>query len=248
MNIEKAHTEKLTRLSNLILKRIEKEIEPSLEKNLARLIHLLSDIEKSNNFLLLQKAEMAFVAMTKSKPNLELAELLIEDLEDRLSVNIKVGNFLWRSLFTLNSPLSIVLFGIFVTTILGHIAVFLGYKLLNEMMISLNLQFPLILITVLSAGWGSVLSMATRLTNAETKFYDVNDHRVLFLTGFFKPIIGVIFSLFISALVMSGFIPLNMNGGNDKYIFAIIGFLSGFSERFAKDIISKTEKSVLSKE
>lgn len=248
MNIEKAHTEKLTRLSNLILKRIEKEIEPSLEKNLARLIHLLSDIEKSNNFLLLQKAEMAFVAMTKSKPNLELAELLIEDLEDRLSVNVKVGSFLWRSLFTLNSPLSIVLFGIFVTTILGHIAVFLGYKLLNEMMISLNLQFPLILITVLSAGWGSVLSMATRLTNAETKFYDVNDHRVLFLTGFFKPIIGVIFSLFISALVMSGFIPLNMNGGNDKYIFAIIGFLSGFSERFAKDIISKTEKSVLSKE
>ncbi|MBP9164020.1 MAG: hypothetical protein KBF99_12615 [Leptospiraceae bacterium] len=248
MNIEKAHTEKLTRLSNLILKRIEKEIEPSLEKNLARLIHLLSDIEKSNNFLLLQKAEMAFVAMTKSKPNLELAELLIEDLEDRLSVNVKVGSFLWRSLFTLNSPLSIVLFGIFVTTILGHIAFFLGYKLLNEMMISLNLQFPLILITVLSAGWGSVLSMATRLTNAETKFYDVNDHRVLFLTGFFKPIIGVIFSLFISALVMSGFIPLNMNGGNDKYIFAIIGFLSGFSERFAKDIISKTEKSVLSKE
>ena len=77
MNTEKAHTEKLTRLSNLMLKRIEKEIEPSLEKNLARLIHLLSDIEKSNNFLLLQKAEMAFVAMTKSKPNLELAELLI---------------------------------------------------------------------------------------------------------------------------------------------------------------------------
>ena len=248
MNTEKAHTEKLTRLSNLMLKRIEKEIEPSLEKNLARLIHLLSDIEKSNNFLLLQKAEMAFVAMTKSKPNLELAELLIEDLEDRLSVNVKVGSFLWRSLFTLNSPLSIVLFGIFVTTILGHIVVFLGYKLLNEMMLSLDLQLPLILITVLSAGWGSVLSMATRLTNAETKFYDVNDHRVLFLTGFFKPIISVIFSLFISALVMSGFIPLNMNGGNDKYLFAIIGFLSGFSERFAKDIISKTEKSVLSKE
>ena len=248
MNTEKAHTEKLTRLSNLMLKRIEKEIEPSLEKNLARLIHSLSDIEKSNNFLLLQKAEMAFVAMTKSKPNLELAELLIEDLEDRLSVNVKVGSFLWRSLFTLNSPLSIVLFGIFVTTILGHIVVFLGYKLLNEMMLSLDLQLPLILITVLSAGWGSVLSMATRLTNAETKFYDVNDHRVLFLTGFFKPIIGVIFSLFISALVMSGFIPLNMNGGNDKYLFAIIGFLSGFSERFAKDIISKTEKSVLSKE
>jgi hypothetical protein len=141
-----------------------------------------------------------------------------------------------------------VLFGIFVTTVIGHIFVFLGYKLLNDLVASLNLQLPLILITVLSAGWGSVLSMATRLTNAETKFYDVNDHRVLFLTGFFKPIIGVIFSIFISALVMSGFIPLNINTDNDKYLFAIIGFLSGFSERFAKDIISKTEKSILSKE
>lgn len=248
MNIERAHTEKLTRLSNLMLKRLEKEIDPSLEKNLARLIHLLSDIEKSNNFLLLQKAEMAFVSMTKTKPNLELAEMLILDLEDRLSVNVKVGSFLWKSLFTLNSPLSIVLFGIFVTTVIGHIFVFLGYKLLNDLVASLNLQLPLILITVLSAGWGSVLSMATRLTNAETKFYDVNDHRVLFLTGFFKPIIGVIFSIFISALVMSGFIPLNINTDNDKYLFAIIGFLSGFSERFAKDIISKTEKSILSKE
>jgi hypothetical protein len=248
MNIERAHTEKLTRLSNLMLKRLEKEIDPSLEKNLARLIHLLSDIEKSNNFLLLQKAEMAFVSMTKTKPNLELAEMLILDLEDRLSVNVKVGSFLWKSLFTLNSPLSIVLFGIFVTTVIGHIFVFLGYKLLNDLVASLNLQLPLILITVLSAGWGSVLSMATRLTNAESKFYDVNDHRVLFLTGFFKPIIGVIFSIFISALVMSGFIPLNINTDNDKYLFAIIGFLSGFSERFAKDIISKTEKSILSKE
>lgn len=248
MNIERAHTEKLTRLSNLMLKRLEKEIDPSLEKNLARLIHLLSDIEKSNNFLLLQKAEMAFVSMTKTKPNLELAEMLILDLEDRLSVNVKVGSFLWKSLFTLNSPLSIVLFGIFVTTVIGHIFVFLGYKLLNDLVASLNLQLPLILITVLSAGWGSVLSMATRLTNAEAKFYDVNDHRVLFLTGFFKPIIGVIFSIFISALVMSGFIPLNINTDNDKYLFAIIGFLSGFSERFAKDIISKTEKSILSKE
>lgn len=248
MNIEKAHTEKLTRLSNLMLKRLEKEIDPSLEKNLARLIHLLSDIEKSNNFLLLQKAEMAFISMTKPKPNLELAELLILDLEDRLSVNVKVGSFLWKSVFTLNSPLSIVLFGIFVTTVIGHIFVFLGYKLLNDLVASLNLQLPLILITVLSAGWGSVLSMATRLTNAESKFYDVNDHRVLFLTGFFKPIIGVIFSIFISALVMSGFIPLNINTENDKYLFAIIGFLSGFSERFAKDIISKTEKSILSKE
>jgi hypothetical protein len=153
MNIERAHTEKLTRLSNLMLKRLEKEIDPSLEKNLARLIHLLSDIEKSNNFLLLQKAEMAFVSMTKTKPNLELAEMLILDLEDRLSVNVKVGSFLWKSLFTLNSPLSIVLFGIFVTTVIGHIFVFLGYKLLNDLVASLNLQLPLILITVLSAGW-----------------------------------------------------------------------------------------------
>ena len=51
MNIEKAHTEKLNKLSSEILKKLEKEIDPSLEKDLGRLIQLLSDIEKSNNFL-----------------------------------------------------------------------------------------------------------------------------------------------------------------------------------------------------
>ena len=56
MNIEKAHTEKLNLLSAQILKKLEKEIEPNLEKDLGRLIQILSDIEKSNNFLLIQKA------------------------------------------------------------------------------------------------------------------------------------------------------------------------------------------------
>ena len=71
MNIEKAHTEKLNKLSSEILKKLEKEIDPSLEKDLGRLIQLLSDIEKSNNFLLLQKAEMALLTITKEKPNME---------------------------------------------------------------------------------------------------------------------------------------------------------------------------------
>ena len=248
MNIEKAHTEKLNLLSAQILKKLEKEIEPNLEKDLGRLIQILSDIEKSNNFLLIQKAEMALISLTKPKPNLELASMLLTDLEDRLSINVKLGNFLVKSLFTLNSPLSIVLFGMFITTVMGHIVVFLGYTFLHEMMSNLKLKLPLVLITVLSAGWGSLLSMATRLTNSESKFYDINDHRILFLTGFFKPIIGIIFSLFVTALVMSGFIPLNITIENDKYIFAIIGFLSGFSERFAKDIISRAEKSISIKE
>ncbi|MBP7281872.1 MAG: hypothetical protein KBA66_09860 [Leptospiraceae bacterium] len=248
MNIEKAHTEKLNKLSSEILKKLEKEIDPSLEKDLGRLIQLLSDIEKSNNFLLLQKAEMALLTITKEKPNMELAAMLLNDLENRLSIDIKLGKFFFESFFRLNTPLSIVLFGMFITSVMGHIVVFLGYTFLHDVVSSLDLRLPLVLITVLSAGWGSLLSMATRLTNSEAKFYDVNDHRILFLTGFFKPIIGVIFSMFVSALVMSGFIPLNITPENDKYLFAIIGFLSGFSERFAKDIISKTEKSISLKE
>ena len=248
MNIEKQHTEKLLVLSKKITKRIELEIDPSLEKILSRLINLLTDIEKSNDFILIEKAEMAFVALGKKKYNLELATEIIIDLESRLSININTLSFLYDFTFRLNSPLSIILFGIAVNTILGHIVLILGYSYFESFTNHLNLEIATVMITALSGGWGAVISIGSRLHNLQSRFYDVTDHRILFLTGFFKPVIGVFFAIFVSALILSGFIPIMIPKENFKFFFAALAFISGFSERFAKDIISKAEKSILSKD
>jgi DNA-binding XRE family transcriptional regulator len=243
-SIEKEHTDRLNKLCAMIAKSLEKEIPQEIEEPLGKVIGTLSEIEKSNSFLLLQKAEMAVICLTKPKPNLQLANDIIKDLENRLSMNINAFTFLFDYFARLNSPLSIVLFGLMVTTVFGHIILILGFNYFHNMISSLQLEIDLVLITVLSGGWGSVISIATRLSNFESKFYDINDHRILFLTGFFKPIIGVIFAIFVSAVIMSGFLPIAVPETNQKYFFAVIGFISGFSERFAKDIISKTKKRV----
>ena len=243
---EKKHTDKLLELSTKITKRLEKNIEPNLEPSLAKLIKLLTDIEKSNDFILIEKAEMVFIALTKQNPNLELANQILDDLEDRLSININIFRFLFELLTKLNSPLSIILIGIIINTIFGHLVVIYGYTHLQLLSNHLNLDFTIVLITALAGGWGSVISLASRIHNLQARFYDVTDHRILFLTGFFKPIIGVMFALFISALIFSGFIPLAIPKENYKFFFGALGFISGFSERFAKDIISKTEKKILS--
>lgn len=245
--IEKKHTEKLFILTSKINKRLQLDIDPTIEKNLSRLIKLLTDIEKSNDFVLVEKAEMVFTSLTKKKPNLELASEILNDLEDRLSINIGILNFLYNFIFKLNSPLSILLLGIGVNTILGHLVVIIGYTFFKNVTTELNLDITIVLITALSGGWGAVISIGVRLHNLQNRFYDIIDHRVLFLTGFFKPVIGVFFAVFAAAFFMSGFIPISIKPESYKYFFASLGFLSGFSERFAKDIISRAEKTIIEK-
>jgi hypothetical protein len=246
-SLEKKHNEKLFSLTSKINKRLQLDLDPSIEKNFSRLIRLLTDIEKSNDFILIEKAEMVYSSISKKKPNLELANEILNDLEDRLSINIGILNFLYNFIFKLNSPLSILLLGIGVNTLLGHLVVILGYTFFKDLTSQLNLDITIVLVTALAGGWGAVISIGVRLHNLQNRFYDVIDHRVLFLTGFFKPVIGVFFAIFAAAFFMSGFIPISIKPESYKYFFASLGFVSGFSERFAKDIITKAEKTLTEK-
>jgi hypothetical protein len=68
----------------------------------------------------------------------------------------------------------------------------------------------------------------------------------LFFTGFFKPIIGTAFALFVFATLKAGLIPLAIDESVEGlYFFAALAFVSGFSERFAKDIAERAEQTVV---
>lgn len=118
-----------------------------------------------------------------------------------------------------------------------------------------------LLVIVSAAFLGGVVSIATRLS----EFAQVRglDPFAMFWTAFLKPLIGVTLSLFILAalsgeIVGLGFLgkdPLGLAennqaiaiGGTGKltaktaYILWVIGFLAGFSERFAGDFVQRTE-------
>jgi hypothetical protein len=68
----------------------------------------------------------------------------------------------------------------------------------------------------------------------------------LFFTGFFKPVIGMSFALFVFTVISSGILPISVAEEKSRYFFAALGFVSGFSERFASDVASRTEKAISS--
>ena len=105
---------------------------------------------------------------------------------------------------------------------------------------------------------GGVISIATRLREF-SRVRDL-DPAAMFWTATLKPLIGVVLSWFLLAAlggdIMSfGFLgnnPLGLSDDNatpelpDKvmYVFWVLGFLAGFSERFAWDFIDRTQRVV----
>lgn len=118
-----------------------------------------------------------------------------------------------------------------------------------------------LLIIVSAAFLGGVVSIATRLS----EFAQVRglDPFAMFWTALLKPLIGVTLSVFILAALSGEIVGLGFLGKdplglvqNDRaiaigdagtvtaktaYILWVIGFLAGFSERFASDFVQRTE-------
>lgn len=94
---------------------------------------------------------------------------------------------------------------------------------------------------------GSIISILTRIEEYQNKDYD--DSILPIAIGAFKPLIGASFGILLFTISCSTVSPLqiaeNANRPETKgFTFFSLAFIVGFSERFAKDIISRTEGSL----
>ena len=55
---------------------------------------------------------------------------------------------------------------------------------------------------------------------------------------------GAIMVLFIFAILSSGLIPVVIQQDKAQYFFAALSFVAGFSERFAQDVVARTESAL----
>lgn len=65
----------------------------------------------------------------------------------------------------------------------------------------------------------------------------------MFLVGFTRPILGILFAMFIYVVIGAGLIPLVV--AQPSFFWAAVAFVAGFSERFAPDVASRTESTIL---
>src|SRR5262249_21172930 len=105
-------------------------------------------------------------------------------------------------------------------------------------------QAPAIGLVVLAAMGGASVSIISRLGDvAELVVFDPLH---LFVSATLKPIAASLFAISIYAVLASKFVTvsgLEIIGG-PQYIVWVIGFLAGFSERFAPDFVNRIENAM----
>ncbi|MEL6491726.1 MAG: hypothetical protein AAFQ95_17350 [Cyanobacteria bacterium J06621_3] len=110
-----------------------------------------------------------------------------------------------------------------------------------------NTSFSLILLAIAMGALGSTISVIVRAnTFIQQAQKNEND---LFLTGFFRPFVGMSFAIFCVALVEAGIFSgiFDLSGRKDAdraYFYVAIAFVAGFSERLVRDVVVKTEDTL----
>jgi hypothetical protein len=216
---------------------------------LARLINLTSRldlVEKGEG--LYNQATLAATLLQKQPGSVSSVALILDDIDYATSRN---------------SPIYTVMRGLIWSTaclFLGAIVVF-G---LSSMIYSLSsgqswyqvVTGPyLVFITspiVVSAFFGvlgSVVSILLRLSEFEKATR--RSRQFLKMTGAMLPLVGAIFACVTCALFASGIINFSFATGDsgvraieNPYFYVVIGFLSGFSERFTKGLLGSAETIV----
>jgi len=142
-----------------------------------------------------------------------------------------------------------VALGALCTTVIG--LVLIGYVLAQRTGTLFHLHPQIIVGTTVPAFLGAVVSILARLRDFDTSRNA--DLKLLFLTAFFKPYIGMITGLFIVSALAIGIgqvQDINLAPASQEnwptpkvfYLLYVVGFLAGFSERLATDFIDMAEE------
>ncbi len=98
--------------------------------------------------------------------------------------------------------------------------------------------------SLICGGVGAAVSVMWRMINGNLTVRHEVGRRTIFTVGVFRPITGALFGLLVFALIQSGLLPFTIQPENPLFFYSVIGFLAGFSERFAPDMLQMTEKQL----
>ncbi len=220
------------------------EVSKELQQELAALVTLIPGTREHLGSEQLQLLRSAVRALLGEKPNFtyarELKGVLQKSIRDKTSP-------LRLSLWQRESPSILVVIGLgLFAYLVAPLALWVMPRLIQwggrSPGAGLSIE-DLVLITVIGA-LGSVTSIMVRLQDFDARANIKPGVLVLF--GFFKPIIGMFFALFSYTLFNAGLLPaVQIPEGKDIYFYMTLAFITGFSERFAGDIISQVQQRAL---
>lgn len=210
----------------------------------ARLIGLLPVLRLRGELQWAMNAEIAAEQLLAKPPDLPLAKRIVDDLSWRAGIVRSWGTYsLWCGLaaFFILAVLLTFLGTAYVLPALSS-AVGVPDRFKLDTIVG-GLPIIVYLLVALFGGLGSVASIATRSQELNSGPEPVRPGG-LFIVGLTKPVIGVIFALFVGAVIQAEFLPLKPSDGVKPFFLIAIAFIAGFSERFASDVATRIQGSV----
>ncbi len=214
-------------VDELIDRLFEQELNGGLpveiQNEVARLLNLVHDVEKSEQKRLIKSIKFAIAALLVDPANLQLAKQIRKDVTERV-----------RAVPVLRG------LGLAVVVVAGLLPAGLALLPTTPKEI-LGFDSASLLLVIIGGALGSVISILTRIRD-----FVLVPERSTFWTGLFRPIIGIGSALFLFFVLSAGLVPTEVPEANGPAFFAAIAFTAGFSERLARDVARRTEDGVSS--
>jgi hypothetical protein len=103
-----------------------------------------------------------------------------------------------------------------------------------------------LLIASLGAGGvGGLVSVMSRMTFGGLKLNPQSATASLVLLGAFRPVVGAVFAAAVHVLVLGGLIPIAVPSDPPRAAYFVLGlgFIAGFSERWAQDMLASPQQT-----
>jgi hypothetical protein len=207
-------------------------VDPDVQELLGQLATTLPYLPRLKSAEInVAQAELAIRALLSPSPERQFAETISRELVRR----VEVYRSPLRSIVHGRTPATFVLLGV-----LAHAVVLTGVVVVLRRSIPCVPGSACWARMVVAGAVGGATSLLTRLNElaALSRWSSEGDPLQLFYTGLLKPVIGIVAGLFAYAAVSTGLITIHVpgQGATADVFYTALAFLSGFSERFAKDL------------
>ncbi len=204
---------------------------------LARLTFLSRILSETNTVGCFREAYFATMLLKQRADTTEI-EAVLDDLEFASSRNTPIRTVMHGVQTFALGTVAVIIIGLILYVSLARVFAF-SWKEIEQNLISFVCH-PLVVSTGLGM-IGSIVSIVLRLGDFEESAG--KSQQFLRMTGMMLPAVGAFFAFVSGAMFFSGMIADKLGGadvtGGSPYVFIVIGFLSGFSERFTRGMLEK---------
>lgn len=206
------------------------------EKLVAVYVALWSTLEKQETQRYSAQALLGIKALAKGR--FGTATAIYKEIEFQTSTPAAL-TYVMRGVANFVRALVIIM--IFVGYPIGALVYYSNISVSSSLVTATIVTLQNVLVAALCGMLGSVISILLRLSEFETT--KGRSQMFLILTGATLPLVGGVFGAFVASLLSAKIINIGITGTDptNVWLFVVLGFLSGFSERFSRGFITLAE-------